>query len=155
MSKYVYDPRLQGKHSAFNQHLFEKYDIPARDKIKKILGDFVSDNPDIYKQDLLITDNDCRYKYIELQVCSGWIGDTYPYDKVYIYERKCHYGDDTLFLTLNHDMSRGYIFSGKNIKDLQPRRIKKYAREFVYDIPWHRIMPVIIEDLTPDIIKLY
>lgn len=155
MSKYIYNSSLQGKHKAFDKSLFERYDVPARTKIKTILGEFIIDNPDQYKQDLIINDNECKYKYIELQVCSNWIGETYPFDKVFVYERKCVYGDDTLFLTLNHDLSRGYVFGAKSLKDSKPRRIKKYGREFVYDIPWNKIMPVLIEELTPEIIKMY
>ena len=155
MSKYVYDNSLQGKHKAFDQRLFDKYDAPARTRLKTILGEFVSDNPDQYKQDLIINDRECKYKYIEIQVCATWIGDNYPFEKVFIYERKSHYGEDTLFLTLNHDMSRGYVFNFKNIKEIKPRRLKKYSREFVYDVPWNRIMPILIEDLTSDTIKMY
>ena len=155
MSKYVCNYNLQGKHKAFDQRLYDKYDVPARDKIKATLCDFVIDNPDIYKQDLIITDVNCKYKYIELQVCSSWIGDKYPHDKVFIYERKSVYGEDTLFLTLNYDLSKGYIFSAKCLKDIKPRRIKKYGREFVYDIPWNKIMPVLIDELTAETIKMY
>lgn len=155
MSKYIYNNSLQGKHKVFDQCLFNKYDVPARTKVKDILKEFVIDNPDQYKQDLIINDIECKYKYIELQVCASWIGDTYPFEKVFIYERKSVYGEDTLFLTLNHDLSRGYVFSAKSFKDTKPRRIKKYAREYVYDIPWNKIMPVLIEELTPDIIKMY
>jgi len=155
MSKYIFNNTLQGRHKAFDQGLFNKYDIPARDKIKNILKEFVIDNPDQYKQDLIINDIECKYKYIELQVCAGWIGETYPFEKVFIYERKCVYGEDTLFLTLNHDMSKCFIFGAKAIKDTKPRRIKKYSREYVYDIPWNKIMPVLTENLTPEIIKMY
>jgi len=155
MSKYVYDTSIQGKHKAFDKKLFDRYDVPARERIKNLLKEFVSDNPDQYKQDLIINDRTCKYKYIEIQVCATWIGDKYPFENVFIYERKSHYGEDTLYLTLNHDMSRGYIFSFQNIKDMKPRRLKKYSREYVYDVPWYRIMNVLIDDLTADTILMY
>ena len=155
MTKYIYDTRLVGKHSCFDQKLFEKYDIPARDAVKKALGEFVKDNPNIKKQDLVITDPTYKYKYIELQVCSSWVSDRFPFDNVYIYERKGCYGNDTLFMTLDKHLTSGYIFDAESIKDKEPRRIKKYAREFVYDIPWNRIMPFNIDDLTPDLVKMY
>jgi len=155
MSKYIYNPRLKGKHRVFSQEMFDKYDIPARDKIKRVLTDFVSDHPDDKKQDLVITDPECKYKYLELQVCPSWIGETYPYEKVTVYERKSHYGEDTLFLTLNHDLSKGHLFNVKNFKEMTPHRLKKYSREFVYDIPWNRVMTVYIDDLTSDLINLY
>ena len=53
MSKYIYDTRLKGKHSCFNTKLYKKYDRPARDKIKQVLGEFVKDNPDITHRQLL------------------------------------------------------------------------------------------------------
>lgn len=155
MSKYIFDNTIQGKHKAFDQCMFDKYDAPAREIIKEALKEFVIDNPDQYKQDLIITDETYKYKYIELQVCASWLGDKFPYEKVFVYERKCHYGEDTLFITLNRNMTCGYIFDAKSFRESKPRRFKKYSREFVYDIPWNRIMPIIINNLTPDIIKLY
>lgn len=155
MTKYIYDSRLIGKHSCFDHTLFEKYDIPARDVIKKALGEFVRDNQNIKRQDLVITDETYKYKYIELQVCAYWVTDKFPFENVYIYERKGCYGSDTLFITMDKHLTRGYVFDADSIKDVKPRRIKKYAREFVYDIPWNRIMPFFIEDLSPDVIKLY
>lgn len=155
MSKYTYNSTLQGKHKAFNQNMFNRYDIPARNIVKAALGEFVTDNPDQYKQDLIITDETYKYKYIELQVCATWIGDKFPYDHVFIYERKCHYGNDTLFMTLNKEMTRGYIFDAESFKNVKPRRFKKYCREFIYDIPWYRIMSIYTDTLTPEIIKMY
>lgn len=155
MGKYIYDPSLQGKHSVFDKKLYEKYDLPARDKLKEKLGDFIRDNPDIYQQDLIITDQNFKYKYIEIQVCTKWVSTNYPFDKVYIYERKGRYGNDTLFITLDRFMTRGLIFDAESFKDTKPRRLKKYSREFVFDVPWNRILPFIMIDLTPDTLKLY
>lgn len=155
----VYDPsyklKLKGKKSKFNETLYQKYDIPAREIIKKCLPNFAIDNPDPYKQDLVIIDENCRYKYIELQVCSSWVGEKFPYDNLYIFERKCHYDDDTLFITLNKYMTKGYIFNANSFKDQKPVRLKKYSREFIYNIPWNRAMPFIINKLTPACINLY
>lgn len=155
MKQYVNDDNLKGKRKIFSQELFDKYDLPAREVIKNALKEFVADNTDIYMQDLIITDPEFKYKYIELQVCADWIGVNYPHDSVYVYERKHRYGDDTLFITLNKCMSKGFIFDAKSFKDLKPRRIKKYGREFVYDIPWNRIMPFIVSNLNIDLIKMY
>ncbi len=155
MSKYIYDTNLKGRHSKFDQELYEKYDLPAREKIKKALGDFVKDNPDPYKQDLVITKKDCKYKYIELQVCTMWTGEKFPFDNVYIYERKNIYGPETLFITLNRDMTKGLVFDGASYDEKEPRRLKKYSREYVYDIKWNRIMPILIDTLTEDDIEMY
>ena len=155
MSKYIYDTRLKGKHSCFDKKLYEKYDLPAREIIKKALGEFVKDNPDPYRQDLVITDKDFKYKYIELQVCTNWINDQFPYKNVYIYERKNIYGADTLFITLDKHMTQGYVFDGESYDFNKPKRLKKYSREFVYDIPWHRVMYFMVDKITPDDLKLY
>jgi hypothetical protein len=155
MSKYTYDPSLIGKHCRFNQRLHDKYDIPARAVIRGALGAFVSDNPDIYAQDLIINDPGFKYQYIEIQVCTMWTCDKYPYEFVNVYERKHKYPENTLFITLNKKMDAGYIFDAKSFKNQKPQRIKKYGREFVYNIPWNLVMNFNIQDLTPDLIKMY
>lgn len=155
MSKYVYDSTLIGKHSKFDQEMCDKYDKPARDKLKEILKNFVMDNPNIYRQDLIINDESCKYKYLEIQVCTNWISDKFPYPNVYIYERKNKYDTGTLFITLNKFLNRCYIFDYESIKNVKPVRMKKYSREFIYNIPWHRVMYFEIDNLTPENIKLY
>jgi len=144
-----------GKKNPFNEGLFDKYDIPAREKIKNILKEFVIDNPDIYAQDLIITDPTCKYKYLELQVCATWVGDKYPFDKIFVYERKRRYNNDTLFLTLSKHFDKGYIFDADSFKDAPPRRIKKYSREFVYDVPWNKVMHVYVDNLEKEEILMY
>lgn len=157
MKIYLDDPNLVGKRRRFDENMFLKYDIPAREKIKEKLNDFVVDNPDIYQQDLIIKDdsNQCKYKYIEIQVCANWFYEKYPFPKVFVYERKGKYDLDTLFITLNKSLTRGYIFDAKSFKDSKPRRLKKYCREFVYDIPWNRIMPFHIDCLDKETILNY
>jgi hypothetical protein len=137
----------------FNDELHDKYDVPARQAIKDALGDFVIDHPDEYAQDLIINSPTCSYKYLEVQVCTTWL-DKYPYDTVHIYARKARYDDDTLFITLNRAMTKGYIFSVGDMK-LVPRRLKKYSREFVYDIPWGRCMLVYLNSIDRETIELY
>lgn len=154
MSKYIFDPRLKGKHSKFNEELYNKYDLPAREKIKKIFGDFVEDNTDIFKQDLVITDKNFKYKYIELQVCTAWVNEKFPYDKVYIYERKNMYGKDTLFMVLDKHMTMGYMFDGSSFDPEKPKRIKKYSREFICEIPWSQVISFSIDNITVDDLKL-
>ena len=140
----------------FDPVLLEKYDTPARDKIKEILGDFILDNPNIYEQDMIINSKTkCKYKFLELQVCSSWVNDKFPYPKLYIFARKARYGEDTLFLTINKWLTQGYLFDAKSIKGVKPRRVKKYSRMFVYDVPWHRATPVYFDELDPETITSY
>ena len=154
-SKYIKFNNVVGLCKRFDPELLERYDTPARNKIKEILGDFVLDNPNIYEQDLIINSPTCKYKYLELQVCSSWVGKNFPYPKLYIFARKARYGKDTLFLTINKFLTRGYLFDAESIKDVKPRRVKKYSRMFVYDVPWHRAMLVYFEDLDRETIEMY
>ena len=57
--------KLCGKKSKFNEKLYEKYDIPARQKIKEVLGDNICDNPDKYGEDMILLIDGCKYKYLE------------------------------------------------------------------------------------------
>jgi hypothetical protein len=156
MKKYVNDKNLVGKRSVFCQQQFDKYDIPAREKIKNALCDFVLDNPDIYQQDLLITDTEyTKYKFIEIQVFTYWNDNTIPSCGVFVYERKAKYDEDTLFITLNKNMNTCLIFDAQSFKFSKPRRLKKYSREYVYDIPMNRILTVSLDKLTPKFIKTF
>lgn len=153
-AKYKNDPNLKGKRHIFDKKMHERYDIPARNRIKEVLGDIVIDNPDIYQQDMIIKLKNCKYKYLELQVCADWVIDKFPYPKLYVYERKAKYGKDTLYLTFNRFLDQGKLFDRESFPD-KPRRLKKYSREFVYDIPEYRIMDVVIDDMNKDTFKIY
>lgn len=154
-SKFIRNDKLVGRHTKFDQYLHDKFDIPAREKVKSVLGDIVKDNPNIYQQDLIITSKHCKYKYLEIQVINQWIENHFPYKNVYIYERKAKYNNDTLFLTLNRNLTNGYLFDRKSIENIKPRRFKKWSREFVYDIPWHRILPIDMNEFNEDLLLLY
>jgi len=153
--KLVYDPRIKSQRSRFNQKLFEKYDVPARKKLKETLGDFIEENPDPYKQDFIITSDTCKYKFLEVQVCAAWINEKYPMDTVWVYSRKSVYPSDTLFITLNKNLNYGYIFDADSFKNLKPRRLKKYSREMVYDVPWGRVMKISMDTLDKETVELY
>jgi hypothetical protein len=146
---------VPGKIKKFDERLYNKYDVPAREIIKQKLGDEnVCDNPDIYAEDLLITSPTCKYKFLELQVCTHWTGKQYPYDMPFIYARKATFSCDTLFLILNKYMTRGIIFNRSSLVD-KPRRLKKYSRYYVYDVPWNRVLSVELESLDIDMLNMY
>jgi hypothetical protein len=152
--KYTRDNTLVGAHSKFNKKLHEKYDIPARNKLKRILGDFLIDNPDDYQQDMIIVSDICKYKFLEIQVCATWVNEDYPFDKLFVYERKGKYNNDTLFITMNKFLTRGIIFDRSSFIPT-PRRLCRYSREFVYDIPWHLSMNVLIDHLDKETFELF
>ena len=143
---YYYNPRLKGKHKKFDQDLHDMYDKPAREAVKKQLGDFVKDHPDAKKQDLVVT-KPCKYRYIEVQVCGAWQRPEYPYRNPIVYERKGRYGKHTLYITMNKLLTRCIIFDRQSLSK-KPRRLEKWSREFVYDIPWNKVLQTPIELLT-------
>jgi hypothetical protein len=153
--QYINDPKLVGKRRVFNKKLLEIFDIPARNIIKAKLENFVDDNPNELEQDLIITEKTFKYKFIEIQVVSQWIEKKYPYENLYLYERKAKYGNDTLFITLNRQMTIACIFDRQSINNKKPRRLCKYSKEFVYDVPWHRVITIDIDALNIDLIKCY
>jgi hypothetical protein len=146
---------FRGRKSFFNEDLFNKYDEKARDVVKETLGDFVADHPNPLCPDLVFTTPNFKYDYLELQVCTQWIYDKFPYDNVYIYERKIKYGPKCLFLVLNKLMTQGYLFHLKGLENAEPRRIKKYSRDFVFDIPWKQCLKVSIKYLDTLTIELF
>lgn len=143
-----------GKVKKFSPELYEKYDIPARNKIKEKLKDYVQDNPNIYEEDMILNIPGCKYKFLELQVCVGWLDDKYPYDKPFVYARKNLFSEDTLFLIFDKNMKRGILFDKKSL-EIVPRRLKKYSRFFVFEAPWHRTMTINLDDLDTEMISLY
>ena len=70
-------------------------------------------------------------------------------------QRTAKYGSDTLFVTLNKHLTRGYVFDADSFKDTEPKRLKKYSREFVYYVPWYKAMPVYLDTLDMETIELY
>ena len=139
----------------FNPKLFEKYDVPARRKIKEVLGPLVKDHPDPYAADLLLKIEGCKYKYLEVQVCASWQQHKYPYKKFTVAARKGRYGPNTLLLTLSRNLARGYLFDTSCMKPGNLRRLKKYSREFVYVLPWSQVCEIYTETLDADTIKLF
>jgi len=154
MSKYFTNYKLKGKHKRFDEKLYKKYDIKARKKIKEKLGDYIKDHPNKYKQDFIIIDPDSYYKYLEIQVCSQWTTKKYPYDNVFVYERKSLYDGNTLYLTLNNVLTEGLLFDRDSLGK-KPRRLKKGSREYVYDILWNMVLSVHLSTLSKQIIKSY
>ena len=146
--------KLCGKKSKFNEKLYEKYDIHARQKIKEVLGDNICDNPDKYGEDMILLIDGCKYKYLELQVCADWTGDKYPFPYPYIYERKIKFSNESLFLVFNRNMNKGFIFSRKAITG-KPKRIQKYSREFIYEIQWNKVLPVYMDNFSAETILMY
>jgi len=130
---------IPGKVAKFSQKMHDKYDI---------------DNPDIYGVDMILTKPDLPYKFIEVQVYASWQTDEFPYSKPYIYARKLRYGNDTLFVAYNRNLTKALIFGRSKIID-KPERLKKYDREFVYYVNWYNVLQMKAEDLSIENIEMY
>ena len=146
--------QVVGKIKKFSQKLYNKYDIPARNIVKELLTIYVKDNPNIYEQDMILNIPDSKYKYLELQVCTHWVNEKYPYKLPFVYARKQLFSDDTLFLIFNKHMTSGLLFDRKSLLSV-PRRLKKYSRTYVYEAPWHRVFPVNFDNFDIETIQLY
>jgi hypothetical protein len=146
--------KLKGKIKEFNQQLYDKYDQPARIIMKEKLGECVKDNPDIYAEDMLLDLPSCKYKFIELQVCAEWYTEIFPHKNPYVYERKGHFSDKTLFIVLDKTMTKGLLFDKLSLEK-KPRRIRKYSKIFVYDVPWRHVVKFDIEMLDKDLLIMY
>lgn len=153
MSKYIKrNTKLKGKLKKFDPKL-DSFDVLARKKIKQCLGDSIIDNPETYGEDMLVITNRIPYGYIELQVYVKW-KDVFPASMPYIYERKMRFNPNTLFVCFNNDLSKAILFSRTSVGE-KAYRAKKYSREFVHYVQWHKTMEVDTKDLTLDTILCF
>lgn len=144
---------ITGKVTKFDQKLYDKYDVGARNVIKHVLKEGVKDNEDQYGEDMIFTIKGFPYKYLELQVCAYW-EDEFPYEMPFIYARKMRFSKKTLFLTFNKYFTQCIIFSRKYVSDVVSR-LKKYDREHVHFIQWGKTMKLKTTELTLNAIRRY
>lgn len=144
---------ITGKVTQFDQKLFDKYDVGARNVIKHVFGDYVKDNEDQYGEDMIFTSKKFPYKYLELQVCAYWENE-YPYEMPFIYARKMRFNKKTLFLTFNKYFTQCIIFGREYVSD-KLSRLKKYDREHVHFVHWCKCMKLSTVDLTLNAIRRY
>ena len=98
-----------------------------------------SDNTNPFEQDFVINTSS-KYKYLEIQVCTKWGNNKFPYEYIYIFERKLKYRQNTLFLTLNKTLTMGYIFDIKHL--CEPYYLKN--GEKLCQVPWNKTKFVLI-----------
>ena len=143
-----------GKIKKFDEKLYNKYDIPAREILKNKLGDKIKDNPDIYAEDMIIDDIDCKYKFLEIQACADWIGEKYPHNKPFVFERKGHFDDKTLFILFDKHLTKALLFAKTSLEKI-PVRTKKYSRYYKYEVPWNKVITVHMENFSIEDIYLF
>ena len=145
---------MLGKIKKFDEKLYNKYDIPAREILKNKLGDKIKDNPDIYAEDMIIDDIDCKYKFLEIQACADWIGEKYPHNKPFVFERKGHFDDKTLFILFDKHLTKALLFAKTSLEKI-PVRTKKYSRYYKYEVPWNKVVTVYMENFSIEDVYLF
>jgi hypothetical protein len=145
---------MLGKIKKFDENLYNKYDIPARELLKKKLGDKIKDNPDIYAEDMIIEDEECKYKFLEIQACAEWIGEKYPHEKPFVFERKGHFNNKTLFILFDKHLTKALLFAKTSLEET-PVRTKKYSRYFKYEVQWNKVVTVHMEKFSMEDIYLF
>jgi hypothetical protein len=145
---------MLGKIKKFDEKLYNKYDIPAREILKNKLGDKIKDNPDIYAEDMIIDDIDCKYKFLEIQACADWIGEKYPHNKPFVFERKGHFDDKTLFILFDKHLTKALLFAKTSLEKI-PVRTKKYSRFYKYEVPWNKVITVHMENFSIEDVYLF
>ena len=145
---------MLGKIKKFDEKLYNKYDIPAREILKNKLGDKIKDNPDIYAEDMIIDDIDCKYKFLEIQACADWIGEKYPHNKPFVFERKGHFDDKTLFILFDKHLTKALLFAKTSLETI-PVRTKKYSRYYKYEVPWNKVITVHMENFSIEDVYLF
>ena len=145
---------ISGKTKKFDPNLHNKYDIKARDIIKNRFPENAFDNENIYGEDLVFKCDNLPYNFIEVQVCSHWDSDIFPYVYPFIYARKMKFSKKTLFIMFNKDYTKVIFFSKKAI-NATPTRLKKYDREMIHYVPWNKAMMIDTENLTLNAIRSY
>lgn len=121
------------------------YDTRLREKLLPIRTEYMSNPYTIYGIDLVASDhlrrnkNSVNYlKPVELQVCTTW-KFIYPYDNIYIFERKRKYLYSDCFIWLfNRTFDFYFQLDTSTLND--PNIYKSYNQKFnkyIYAIPIH------------------
>ena len=145
---------MRGRIKKFDRVLYDKYDIPARNILKEKLKDNIIDNPDQYAEDMIIVDKNCRFRFLEIQACADWIGEKYPHNKPFVFERKGHFDDKTLFILFDKHLTKALLFAKTSLEKI-PVRTKKYSRFYKYEVPWNKVITVHMENFSIEDVYLF
>jgi len=152
-NKYKKIDGMIGNIKIFDKTLYEKYDKKSREHIKSIFKEDITDNTDIYKEDMIVITDKIPFKYIELQVYSEWRTE-FPYKLPFIYERKMKYSEDTLFICFNSIYDQVIIFSKKMVSP-NSQKIKINSNEYIHCVPWSNVVKTSITNLSYELINKY
>ena len=97
---------------------------------------------------------DCKYKFLEIQACADWIGEKYPHNKPFVFERKGHFDDKTLFILFDKHLTKALLFAKTSLEKI-PVRTKKYSRYYKYEVPWNKVITVHMENFSIEDVYLF
>jgi hypothetical protein len=118
----------------------------------------IADNEDTYGADFVIRDPRCRFKFLEVQVVRAWVDEAkYPYDHLSLFARKGRYAaDEVLFISLNRDLTAGYLFELRNEHRQNLVPLFPGSREMTYVVPLNRCNLLYMHAIDSDILsRLY
>jgi hypothetical protein len=91
---------------------------------------------------------------LEIQACADWIGDKYPHEKPFVFERKGHFNDKTLFILFDKHLTKALLFAKTSLEET-PVRTKKYSRYFKYEVQWNKVVSIHMENFSIEDIYLF
>ena len=115
----------------FDKDMFDKCDIPARNKCRQILPE-CQDNPDKYGVDVTLPDGSCFYNSVELELIRSWAGgpDGPFHNQPRLFQRKYNsYNENVIFLQFSRDLEWCCLFSKSvvNPDDWYPTSSNDYS----------------------------
>jgi hypothetical protein len=151
-SKKTYNSSAIGRHKRFSS-ILGMWDTISRGRMRAVFGDTIKDCPDPYGVDFLITDKNCRYTQLEIQVVKKWKeGGEYPYPNITLFTRKGRYDDKTLFCSINRQLTECYLFYLSDEDRKNPTRLFPDSEEYVYNISWPHCMKLYLHTVTGSIL---
>jgi hypothetical protein len=99
----------------FDKELYAENDRIAREKAKSYFSRLnfqISDNPDQYGPDLILTDG-TQTCFVECEIKHNWSGDVFPFETIQFPERKAKFARmGVVFFMLNHQLTRAIVVPG-------------------------------------------
>jgi hypothetical protein len=125
----------------FDQKLFNKNDVPAREAAKKFWesrGVHARDNPDVYGPDLILDiDN-----LLEVEIKHTW-RDKFPFDTLQLPARKEKFAKiGCMFMVFNSALTQAFLFDGDTVLDSPKKEVyNKYVSkgELFFQIPINKV----------------
>ena len=130
------------KTKTFSKELYAQYDRMAREATKQFfssVGKQIIDNPETYRQDLIVKEDEEHKYYVECEVKAVWDKDEFPFPSVQLpYRKRKFFNKRTQFFIWNKSCTRAATFWSNEIKELVPIEVKNKhiaSGEYFFQIP--------------------